>query len=293
MYRTWVIARHTFFEAITQPIYSLLLGVGTAIIMIFALLPFFTLGEDTIMFKQVSLDVVTLFTLLSTLFATSKSIHEEIEDRTMLTLMSKPVARAEVLVGKYLGLIGSAFMAVLVLGGVLVVMTYFRIGPDYYLNAKSIDDREISNLNALRWAHNMGLLPQLLLTWLQVSVLAAVSVAISTRFSLVVNLPAVILVYLAGNLWRFAGVDDHSNIAVSFVGSVVPNLEIFDIGRWAIKGQMGMTGLDVRSKTDAFNLPFIWKSTGLSTLYALCYIVFALSVGMLIFRSRELGGSEG
>jgi hypothetical protein len=37
----------------------------------------------------------------------------------------------------------------------------------------------------------------------QVSVLAAIGVALSTRFSLVVNLPAVILLYIAGNLARF------------------------------------------------------------------------------------------
>ena len=42
-----------------------------------------------------------------------------------------------------------------------------------------------------------------MLVWLQVSVLAAIGVALSTRFSLVVNLPAVILIYIAGNLTRF------------------------------------------------------------------------------------------
>ena len=51
--------------------------------------------------------------------------------------------------------------------------------------------------------HISGLLPQLVLTWLQISVLAAVGVALSTRFSLVVNLPTVIILYLAGNLTRF------------------------------------------------------------------------------------------
>ncbi len=47
MYRTFVIIRHTFWESVVQPIYSLLLGLGGAILLIFALLPFFTLGEDT------------------------------------------------------------------------------------------------------------------------------------------------------------------------------------------------------------------------------------------------------
>ena len=84
MYRTFVILRHTFKESIVQPIYPLLLGVGSAILIIFGMLPFFTLGEDTRMYESVGLDIILLFVLISTLFATSKSIFEEIEDRTML-----------------------------------------------------------------------------------------------------------------------------------------------------------------------------------------------------------------
>ena len=78
MYRTFVILRHTFLEAIVQPIYPLLLAIGAAIVVIFGLLPFFTLGEDAVMFKAAALDVILLLALISTLFATSKSIYEEI-----------------------------------------------------------------------------------------------------------------------------------------------------------------------------------------------------------------------
>ena len=35
MYRTFVILRHTFLEAIVQPIYSLLLALGAAILCVF------------------------------------------------------------------------------------------------------------------------------------------------------------------------------------------------------------------------------------------------------------------
>src|SRR5438552_3629633 len=118
MYRTFVIVRHTFREAVVQPIYSLLIAIGAAILIIFGMLPFFTLGEDTVMFKAVGLDVILLLILISTLFATSKSIYEEIEDRTMLTLMSKPVHRWQVLVGKFLGIALAALVAVAILGAV-------------------------------------------------------------------------------------------------------------------------------------------------------------------------------
>src|SRR5215213_6890658 len=144
MYRTFVILRHTFKEAAVQPIYSLLLALGAAVLLIFGQLPFFTLGEDTVMFKAVGLDIILLLVLIATLFATSKSIYEEIEDRTMLTLMSKPVQKWEVLVGKYLGIIVAALLAVLVLGAIFVVCTWIRIPDDYMMRTRTIEPREIT-----------------------------------------------------------------------------------------------------------------------------------------------------
>src|SRR3954466_15871156 len=140
MYRTFVILRHTFIEAIVQPIYPLLLALGAAILCIFSLLPFFTLGEDTVMFKSVGLDVILLLVLIVTLFATSRSIFDEIEDRTMLTLMSKPVRRWEVLVGKYLGIVLAAALAIAVLGGLLILFTWSRLPGDYQIRTTTVDE---------------------------------------------------------------------------------------------------------------------------------------------------------
>jgi len=148
MYRTFVIVRHTFREAVAQPIYSLLIGLGAAILIIFAVLPFFTFGEDTVMFMSVGLDVILLFVLIATLFATSKSIFDEIEDRTMLTLMSKPVQRWEVLVGKYLGIILSALVAITILGGVLCIATWLRIPGDYTITPRSTAETEFLAIGA-------------------------------------------------------------------------------------------------------------------------------------------------
>src|SRR2546430_1664529 len=171
MYRTFVILRHTFLEAILQPIYSLLLAIGAAILIIFSLLPFFTLGEDAVMYKSVALDVILILVLIATLFATSKSIYEEIEDRTMLTLMSKPVRKWEVLIGKYLGIVLSALVAVALLGGVLVLCTWWRVPADYMLHPRSLDDREARQALEYQLMHVSGLFPSLLLLWMQIAVL--------------------------------------------------------------------------------------------------------------------------
>ena len=298
MYRLSVILRHTFFEAIVQPIYPLLLVLGAAILTIFGFLPFFTLGEDTRMFKSVSLDVILLLTLILTLLATSKSIYEEIEDRTMLTLMSKPVARWEVLVGKYLGLIASAALAIAVMGAVMLIATYLRVPGDYQISTRTLYASEIQRAWDYRMMHMAGIYPSLLLIWLQVSVLAAISVAISTQLSLVVNLPLVILVYLAGNLTRFIDSATAASNAITksfawLFETIVPFLSVFDLRHLTVFSTIKLHGTLFEHADDGVALSQVWYGTGVAGLYAALYIVAALSLGMLLFRNRELGGAEG
>jgi ABC-type transport system involved in multi-copper enzyme maturation permease subunit len=302
MYRTFVILRHTFQEAIMQPIYALVLALGAVILMIYGALPFFTLGEDTIMYKSVGLDVIMVLVLIATLFATSKSIFEEIEDRTMLTLMSKPVHKWEVLLGKYLGIILAAALAVAALGAIIVLCTWWRIPGDYLLNQNTLDDRELRQILDYRRMHISGLFPSLVLIWFQISVLAAIGVAISTRFSLVVNLPSVILIYIGGNLTRFLlplnnGAVAHSSSvarALAYGLSVVlPFLETFDLRQKTVYAPIALAGTMFAQDVRAVTLGEIWRYVAVAGLYALLYTSFALTAGMLMFQNRELGGAEG
>lgn len=300
MYRTLVILRHTFFETIVQPIYSLLLAIGGAILILFASLPYFTLGEDTLMFKAVGLDVILLLVLVATLFATSKSIYEEIEDRTMLTLMSKPVHKWEVLVGKYLGIILAALMSVAILGVVFLIGTWLRIPGDYQLKASSLDPTSIQQLKDTRLMHLVGELAGLVLVWLQVCVLAAIGVALSTRFSLVVNLPAVIMIYIAGNLARFLppvrGVAGDMNPLVAVLwalSQVFPFLQIFDFREHTVFGRIAVPGTQFAAEAGTISMTLLWGYVGVAALYAIAFSAFALSAGMLSFARRELGGAEG
>jgi ABC-type transport system involved in multi-copper enzyme maturation permease subunit len=299
MYRTLVIVRHTFREAVVQPIYTLLLAIAAGVLIVFSVLPFFTLGDDTVMFKSVGLDLVLLFVLLSTLFATSKSIYDEIEDRTMLTLMSKPVRKWEVLIGKYLGIVLAAGMAIGVLGVTLILCTWWRIPNDYFLSTNTLDDRIVKQLSDLRWMHVAGLVPSLVLVWLQVSVLAAIGVALSTRFSLVVNLPAVLLIYIAGNLTRFLPLRESSPLARGFaevVATVMPFLRVFDFRETTVYRELAIPGTeyaDAVAHPHAVGMGFIAAYLGVALLYAIAYAGVALGSGLLIFERRELGGAEG
>jgi ABC-type transport system involved in multi-copper enzyme maturation permease subunit len=297
MYRTFVIIHHTFLEAIIQPIFALLMGLGAAVLLIYGLLPFFTLGEDTVMYKSVGLDVILLIVLIVTLFATSKSIHEEIEDRTMLTLMSKPIHKWEVLVGKYLGIILASLLGVTILGTVMMLLMWSRIPADYMLRWASLDDRDLKQIFDYRMMHGVGLLASLFLVWLQICVLAAIGVALSTRFSLVVNLPTVILIYIAGNLTRFLFPLEHRSEAVKIfayiASSLLPFLQTFDIRQYTVFHEISVPGTSFFNVRGAISIGAIFGYLAIATGYAITYAAFALSAGMWLFQTRELGGAEG
>src|SRR5204862_6171292 len=79
--------------------------------------PYFTFGEDYLMVKQLGYDTIMLAAVLFGTLAASISISEEIEGRSAITVMSKPVSRRQFMLGKFAGII----LAALFMFGMLAV----------------------------------------------------------------------------------------------------------------------------------------------------------------------------
>jgi len=172
------------------------------------------------------------------------------------------------------------------------------------MKTSTIDERELKQILDMRLMHIAGLVPSLILMWLQISVLAAIVVALSTRFSLVVNLPVVILLYVAGNLTRFlfpldgpgAPLADRGPIAKGIayaISLVLPYLETFDLRQKTVYATIKLANTMYANDPRGVTMGEIWSYTGVAALYAACYAAFALAVGMWLFQTRELGGAEG
>lgn len=102
--QVWAIARNTFLECIRQPV-TLVVVIAASLLVILSN-PFsaFTLEDDQRMYVDIGLSTIFIAgTILSAFLATSV-IDREIGNRTVLTVVSKPVARATFVLGKYLGL---------------------------------------------------------------------------------------------------------------------------------------------------------------------------------------------
>src|SRR5262245_66403394 len=83
----------------------LIFGLAALLILVSTVIPYFTLGDDYKLMKQVGFDAVMLFSGLFGLLTASISVNEEIEGRTAITVMSKPVSRRQFFIGKYLGIL--------------------------------------------------------------------------------------------------------------------------------------------------------------------------------------------
>jgi ABC-type transport system involved in multi-copper enzyme maturation permease subunit len=110
------IAFNTFFESIRQPIMLVILVAYTIAVIICAPLSGFTMEDDQRMLIDLGLATIFLSGALLAAFIATSVLTREIENRTALTVVSKPVGRPQFVVGKYLGvaaalLLATAYMA--------------------------------------------------------------------------------------------------------------------------------------------------------------------------------------
>ena len=95
-------------EGWRQPMFWLITVFGILLTWIAVVLPYFTFGDDYKMMKQIGFDIVMLAAVLFGVLGASMSISEEIEGRTAITLLSKPVKRWQFLLGKFVGILLAA-----------------------------------------------------------------------------------------------------------------------------------------------------------------------------------------
>ena len=127
--RIQAIALNTFREAVRDKVlYSL---VFFAIVMIggSVLVAELTIGEQDKIIRDVGLAAISIFGLLIAISIGIGLIYKEIERKTIYTIASKPVARWQFLVGKYLGLLATLAVEVLIMSVAFwVTLTFIGAG---------------------------------------------------------------------------------------------------------------------------------------------------------------------
>ncbi len=359
--RTLTVALATWREAIRQPVSIIILSGMAVLIALSQFINFYHFDEETgyNVIRQMSVASSLVCGIVIAVFSASVVLSEEIENRTVLTLLAKPVRRHEVLLGKFAGImmaISAAFVALVAVsfftiwwaeskveksrtnpclavrelpalttgqGTLEVAASYSRLmsqrqgkGLDYLQSAGDFlllstgqssqlvaraplavkQDRAeaspglasiVSDALSFASAGTRILLEAFALAFVQVMVLAAVAVAVSTRLPLVFNGLFCTAVFVLGNLSRDLG---QMLMAADTGGGVAGAL--FEVVRWPAAALCFLLpNFGNFNLTEALSVGLVRVPAGCclyGVLYGLLYTVLVLAIGVLMFRRREV-----
>jgi len=106
------IARNAFLEGIRRPVYGVLMIMSVLLLIGSTFLSAYTLKDDNMMLMEVGLSVLWWAGLFFAVFTAAGVLNEEVENKTVLTVVSKPVSKVSFVLGKYLGAAAAIFLAV-------------------------------------------------------------------------------------------------------------------------------------------------------------------------------------
>lgn len=109
--RFYAIALNTFVETIRQPLYGVILLATGILLVLNVSLAAFTLDDDNRLLLDLGLSTLLLSGLFLSAFSASGVLSREIENKTVLTVISKPVSRPLFVLSKYVGLAGALLVA--------------------------------------------------------------------------------------------------------------------------------------------------------------------------------------
>lgn len=252
--RTLVIAANVFREVIRDRVLYLIILFAVFLIACIRLLPEIAAATENKIILDVGLAAMSLLGLVIAVFVGTGLVNKEIEKRTVLVLMAKPISRTEFIVGKHLGL--SAVLAVLVTAMTAIymgVLTFSRI--PYPTTSIAISS---------------------LFLFLQLSLITAVAIALGVFTSSLLAALLTFTVFLMGsasaNLVALGAQSKNSTVeaVTRNLYLVLPDLSRLDLKNQAVYGLLPPTET-------------LLQNAG----YAVLYIVLLLAIATLIFSRRQ------
>ncbi|HEY1376233.1 MAG TPA: ABC transporter permease subunit [Gemmataceae bacterium] len=303
--RGGTVAQATLREGYRQPMFWLLLLAVIILMFGSAIIPYFTFGDDYKMMKQLGFDMIMLTTMLFCVLLASMSVSEEIEGRTAVTLMSKPVTRRQFLLGKFFGILLAGWLMTMFMAGAFnwalwlqpqldrlpneigdplttqvqnAVIPYIQmlgVGPTGKAFFKGVGIWQGETLaNLLGQIMGFGL----------VMVMLAIAVSLATRLSMVVNLVCCLVIFFLGNLSQVLvqAAQQLQGGALALVGFLA---RLFDILlpslQYASTSQVYIRETPLEAGAFAAYVGSVFG-------YFAVYTVIALLVGLILFEDRDL-----
>jgi ABC-type transport system involved in multi-copper enzyme maturation permease subunit len=254
--RIFVLAKNVFQEVVRDRIlyiigfYLILIAIAKRLITEFASV------SATKIFLDFGLAAMSAICLIVVVFIGTGLVNKEIEKRTILVLISKPVSRSELIIGKYLGL--SAVIATLIAAMTAIFIGFLQVGENPYSLA--------------------SILLAAIFLFLQLSLITAVAITLGVFTSSLLATALTFAVYLMGNITQ----------DLVQLGRLSRNLGIEKITQALYLILPNLSRLDL--KNDAvYGLQALPDPITLTTnaVYGLVYSAMLLAIAIFIFLQRE------
>ena len=285
--RVWAIALNTFTQLVRMKVFYFMLIFSVLIIGANFLFLNFTFEQELKILKDVSFGAMTLFASIFSIVGTALLIPKDIEDRTLYTILTKPVPRFEYLIGKLIGIILLVAVSLVLMSFLFFAVLYFRqygiLAEEIKMIRGGATDAQKEYLKETIFAQ--GVRPELILGVLAVFLKAAVAAGValvvstfasSTLFTIIISL----VVYFIGHAqslaleYYFPEGQMHGALQrfiAGIVAVVFPNLQMFNIFDGIITGQSISNAL-------------MFRLIGLTGFYLTIYSM----VSWILFAKKEL-----
>lgn len=212
------------------------------------------------MTKDMGIASISLFGMLIILFAAANQIPEELESRTLSTLLTYPIKRREYILGKFLGIF-------LVLLMIIVLMTILLSITLYIKYRKLYAEESILFFSVFKGIYALII---------QLAVLLSIAVMFSTFAPVNFNIIICFIIFLAGHITSYLITFSQnltSSVAkgiIRVVYAIIPNFEYFNLSN----------ELALRSDVSYSYLFSI-------TVYGFVYIAIMLSIALFVFSDKQ------
>lgn len=283
--RTAAIAANTFLELVRLKVFYFLLIFALLIIGSSAFLVQFSFQEQFQVLKDVALGAMSIFTWLLAVLATAALLPNDLEDRTLYTILAKPVRRFEYLAGKWLGVLLLLLVAAAVMAAMFAATLYAR---QEFVIAESLRQADAAAPDAAAEVvrgvkastFTWSLVPAVIAIYLKAAIFASLTLFISTfATSTIFTVMIAVMAYLIGHIQPIAreywlaggGGSAAAKVFLALVALLFPDLQLFNLTDDIVAG-------------NAVALPLFLATAELGLIYLLVYLLLA----QLVFAGKEL-----
>jgi len=244
-----------------------------------------TFQQEFQILKDVSLGAMSIFSSLLAIVATAQLIPRDLEERTIYTILAKPVPRYEYLLGKLVGVLLLLALSILAMSVLFLGLLFVRqeiLMSETLSQSANLPSAQLEEVvRSLRAsAFNTNLIPGIVIIFLKASLLASLTLFISTfATSNIFTVVVMVFIYFIGHLQATAReywLQEHgagwlAKTFLAFVALAFPDLQLFNLVDDIVAGT-------------AIPMALFAKTGVLGMVYTSVYLFFA----WVSFHGKEL-----